>query len=202
MSRATTEAEGIADMQRHFAAGTLSGRYPTWQKLKHGALQMAHTIWNAKHRPGPMEIVDIGCGDLSHMAGWKPFTDASVLYTGVDCMPESVAAGRSRFPHHRFDVVPASEIPRTPHLVGADLLVCLDVLYHLPVDADHDALVEWIFDGAMADMVLISWSTGNDPGYTWFPRPLEAPLGWRRVHSASSSHAGMPQTMELFVAPR
>jgi SAM-dependent methyltransferase len=75
-------------------------------------------------------IVDAGCGDwqFSRLVDW-----AGKRYTGVDIVPEVVAANRAAFALDAVDFV-AADI-RTDHLPAADLLVCKDVLQHWDVQS-------------------------------------------------------------------
>jgi SAM-dependent methyltransferase len=75
-------------------------------------------------------IVDAGCGDwqFSRLVDW-----AGKEYTGVDIVPEVVAANRAAFGRDTVDFV-AADI-RTEHLPSADLLVCKDVLQHWDVES-------------------------------------------------------------------
>jgi SAM-dependent methyltransferase len=75
-------------------------------------------------------IVDAGCGDwqFSQLVDW-----AGKQYTGVDIVPEVVAANRAAFARDTVDFV-AADI-RTERLPSADLLVCKDVLQHWDVQS-------------------------------------------------------------------
>ena len=72
-------------------------------------------------------VVDFGCGDwqLSSLMDWT-----GIDYLGLDVVPGVVAANRARFaaPGIRFEPIRALE-----DLPPADLLLCKDVLQHLPL---------------------------------------------------------------------
>lgn len=73
-------------------------------------------------------VTDLGCGDwqFSRFINWS-----NVTYTGVDVVPELVAANNSNFaaPNISFRTL---ENPNS--LPGGDLLIAKEVLQHLPND--------------------------------------------------------------------
>ncbi len=73
-------------------------------------------------------VVDFGCGDwqFARLMDWT-----GIDYLGLDVVPAVVAANRARFaaPGIRFETVGAlADLP------PADLLLCKDVLQHLPLE--------------------------------------------------------------------
>jgi SAM-dependent methyltransferase len=128
----------------HFARGKL-GRDPVFRGLlERGLIGEAHR-----------RVVDIGCGQglfaslLSSMsrmqaagrwpAEWKP-TPAAADYTGIELMPKDVARAEASIGH----------LQPTPRLVCADmcsaalppcdLVVILDVLHYVDIEAQNDVL--------------------------------------------------------------
>jgi SAM-dependent methyltransferase len=76
---------------------------------------------------GIRSIVDCGCGDWQLM---RNFDLAGVDYLGIDLVPDVVARNQSEFgrPGVRFELGNFSEM----ELPSADLVLCKDVLQHLP----------------------------------------------------------------------
>lgn len=72
-------------------------------------------------------VVDFGCGDwqFSRTIDWS-----GIQYSGFDVVPAVIAANKSAFvaPNISFHLVEDGA-----HLPAADLLICKDVLQHLPV---------------------------------------------------------------------
>jgi SAM-dependent methyltransferase len=76
---------------------------------------------------GVTSVVDVGCGDwqFSRLMDWS-----GVRYHGFDVVPAVVAANAARFGSEaiRFDVIRSvADLPQ------ADLVLCKDVLQHLPL---------------------------------------------------------------------
>jgi len=80
-------------------------------------------------------VVDIGCGDWTstRLVDWQ-----GADYLGLDLVPELIDANRTQFgrPGVRFDLIDLSTDPLPP----ADLVLCKDVLQHLPNDAVREFL--------------------------------------------------------------
>jgi len=83
-------------------------------------------------RYGIGSMLDIPCGDMT----WMPVfleevraVDPNFTYIGADIVPELVEANRKRFPELRFEVMDlvGSKLPKV------DLILCRDVLQHLPI---------------------------------------------------------------------
>jgi SAM-dependent methyltransferase len=75
-------------------------------------------------------VVDAGCGDwqFSRLVDWS-----GIRYTGVDIVPEVVAANAAAFGRDGIGFVAADV--RTETLPTADLLICKDVLQHWDLDS-------------------------------------------------------------------
>jgi SAM-dependent methyltransferase len=75
-------------------------------------------------------VVDVGCGDWTstRLLDWQ-----GADYLGLDVVPELIEANRAQYgcPGVRFDLIDLSADPLPP----ADLVLCKDVLQHLPNDA-------------------------------------------------------------------
>lgn len=77
-------------------------------------------------RLGVRSILDVGCGDLAWLAHTRLPT-SGIRYTGVDIVPELIAAHRERHPWATFLHANAVEDP----LPAADLVIVRDCLIHL-----------------------------------------------------------------------
>jgi SAM-dependent methyltransferase len=77
-------------------------------------------------------VVDAGCGDwqFSRLVDWT-----GIRYTGIDIVPDVVAANTAAFGHDGTDFV-SGDI-RTETLPPADLLICKDVLQHWDLASIH-----------------------------------------------------------------
>jgi len=80
-------------------------------------------------------VVDVGCGDWTstRLVDWH-----GADYLGLDVVPELINVNRMQYgrPGVRFDLIDLSTDP----LPTADLVLCKDVLQHLPNDAVHEFL--------------------------------------------------------------
>ena len=82
-------------------------------------------------------IVEIGCGDFNfgkHLLELYP----QATYTGFDISDVIINKNRELYPQHSFYVVGETPIPR------ADLLLCVDVLFHVLDDQEYYNLLEEI----------------------------------------------------------
>jgi SAM-dependent methyltransferase len=80
----------------------------------------------------PQRVLDLGCGDWQ-FSQFIPWDDYGVLYVGVDASPTIIEKNRQRFasPSKHFHVVrQPTELAALG--MGFDLVVCKDVLHHLP----------------------------------------------------------------------
>ncbi|MBA2688235.1 MAG: class I SAM-dependent methyltransferase [Gemmatimonadaceae bacterium] len=83
-------------------------------------------------------ILDAACGDFVWMREMK-FQDSTISYTGVDIVPELIAANNERYGGRniRFEVRNLIEDP----LPAADLVICRDCLVHLSNEYAKKALL-------------------------------------------------------------
>lgn len=143
--RATAPYKKAGKFAWHFARGKL-GRDPVFRGL----------IERGLIGEGRARVVDIGCGQglfaslLSAMgamqaqsgewpASW-PATPASAHYTGIELMPKDVARAEASVGHLR----PAPRFMcadmRTAELPASDLVVILDVLHYVDLEAQEAVL--------------------------------------------------------------
>jgi hypothetical protein len=205
MGRARDEAEVLEHMAVQFRAGggyIGPASHSHWREEKTRAIE-AVDAWTAS---GIESVLDIGIGDQTHLSQWQRW--AEVTYLGVDGCPNVLATARRRHPpgpvrayvERRF-----GELVEEPKAFGQyDMVLLLDVLYHIPDDAIHDALLHAAFRARRA--VVLSWATevqdfgGQRPGeagFAWFPRPRVGRFvrrlthqGWEQVYRADF-HAGV-----------
>lgn len=86
-------------------------------------------------RLGVSRMLDLGCGDFH----WMREVDlGETHYVGIDIVPGVVEANRQRYASDRvsFEVLDATKTPLPP----SDLILCRDVLVHLPLSL-VDAIV-------------------------------------------------------------
>jgi len=89
-------------------------------------------------------IVDVACGDFIWMPLVLDQLEGSVKYTGCDIVESLVIEHKEKFPQYNFQNVDfvADEIPE------GDLIICRDVLQHLPVKDIIRALKNFSESGA------------------------------------------------------
>ena len=100
-------------------------------------------------------VVDWGCGDGQVLAKIK--FPRGTLYTGVDVSQTIVAHMRKAFPQHRFIT------PNDDHNWedAYRMSMSMDVLFHLPDDADYFEYLDHLFNSATRHVVIYSTNTPN-----------------------------------------
>ena len=88
-------------------------------------------------------IVDVACGDFV----WMPFVlqeFSSVQYTGCDIVASLIEQHKSNYPQHKFQSLDfvSGDIP------SGEMIICRDVLQHLPVKDIQKALRNFSESGA------------------------------------------------------
>lgn len=201
--KARTEGEVLQHMNvwmgRH---GRMSGALSQWARAKVAALDFIWTHCAA----GLASMLDIGVGDMAHLEQWEPFQNRAVEYHGVDGSIEVLKRARARYPELFLVQMPFSRLVESEHHEeDTDLVVALDVFYHIQDDALHDSLRRWVFDHA-GRYVLLSHATDmaqtfelglrpGDPGFAWFPRPFTIPDGWQVLHQADCTEGAAAQRL-------
>ena len=184
-------------LRRH---GKLSGMLPQWVKAKVTALDF---IW-ANCAGGLATMLDVGIGDMAHMEAWDPFKRRALEYHGVDGCNAVLDRARERHPDLLFAFRAFSRLVQNCGPV-ADLVVALDVFYHIQDDALHEQLRQWVFEHA-GRYVLLSHATDmrqtfelglrpGDNGFNWFPRPVPIPEGWKVLHQADCTQGSAAQRL-------
>lgn len=103
--------------------------------------KMMREVEVIKSLPGIQNIVEIGCGDFNF---GRHLTDAlpGVSYDGFDV--SNFVVGRNR----DFYSLPRVRFHATNQLIPhSDLLLCVDVLFHIKDDAEYQAMLEMLKDG-------------------------------------------------------
>ena len=109
-----------------------------------------HQIALATVGRGITSILDLGVGDGSmcaQVAGMYPLAE----YVGVDVSAEGVALAKPRVPVHvdlRVGDITRDSLP------SADLVLCLDVLFHLGSDEAHERAIATICQRAQTPQCL------------------------------------------------
>lgn len=188
--KAKNEGEALAHMRKQFAGNGLSGWATEWQQTKTAQLARLSSWWEVNHPPRrPMRVLELGVGDLTHLRGWGAFTSGVIDYTGVDFVPDVIVNARREFPQHRWVELPFSGV--RDYFNGAplpmwDLILLLDVLYHIPSDLVYQDVLDFAFERAVI-WVMLTHATDmtqvfdcgrqpGDAGFCWFPRPFEMPI--------------------------
>jgi len=129
---------------------------------------------------GPRSVVDVGCGDLSF---WEDRDCPD--YTGIDIACNIIAQDRVARPDWVFICANAAE----KQSVGGDVVLCLDLLFHIMNTDDFKAILRnlcsyserWIFvytwtvnpftDGPNSEMWRARGKTVTDDRFQYY-RPL------------------------------
>lgn len=122
---------------------------------------------------GVRVLVDAGCGDLN----WAHLvTERLELYLGFDVVPDLVASLRLRYEARKNHFFNTADITRD-RLPKADLILCRDVLTHLPHDLVATALEAFRNSGARLLLTTTFVRGRNDPVRVggWQPIDLCAP---------------------------
>lgn len=125
------------------------------------------------HEQGVRVLVDAGCGDLN----WTSRISESLeLYLGFDVVPDLVADLRRRYEAHKTHFFNTADVTRD-RLPKADLILCRDVLTHLPHELVASALDEFRKSGARLLLATTFIRGRNDPVRVggWQPIDLCAP---------------------------
>lgn len=86
---------------------------------------------------GVETITEIGCGDFSfgsHLMAKKP----DALYAGFDISETIVARNQKMYGQHSINFEPLLGSVIAP---GSDLLLCVDVLFHIADDSEYEAMI-------------------------------------------------------------
>lgn len=212
--KAKDETEALKHMEAQWGklGNQLSGTHKGWVQAKLNALEF---IW--KHYAFE-DVLDLGVGDQAPWLQFTPYTEERFEYVGVDGSQLILDAARVHEENKHnmragFECIPFSEFIKRELHPSVDLVVALDVLYHLPTQQLHDDFLEFLFGYGEHDTVLLSWATDmgqtfsnanrpGDSGYAWFARPFDVPESWERVHHKVARSASMPQQQALGVFRR
>jgi len=215
MGYAKSEAEVLKHMGLQLQQrGTGCNPCRAWVAEKVKALD---AVLEALQPGGVQSVLDLGIGELDVMEAWDHFDN--VRYTGVDGCAAIIAeaadrhaeAGSQReFVLSPFSALVTTDTMQQPQAFLYDLVLALDILYHVQDDALHDSLLKWVFASRKA--VVLSFARevrdygGRKPGqagFAWFPRPevedfVRSQEGWQVVYTADSV-TGPPQRLVALV---
>ncbi len=214
--KAQNEAQSMEHMGIQFASegGLLSGKFTEWTATKVEAMAAIYADWlqNTPPESVPFGMLDLGIGDMKYLTDWDGF--GGIRYTGVDGCEPVVNAARAAHPdlcfiHETFGQF--LEPPCVPAMFPIDLVAAVDVLYHIPEDAVHDRVVDYVLGSRgrhryalvtrAAKVVPTAGGAGpGTGGFSWFPRELPIPEHWDVLHQATG-HAGSVN-QELFALVR
>jgi SAM-dependent methyltransferase len=115
----------------------------------------------APHRPS---VLDLGCGDLEVVSALE-FSS----YLGIDQSEEAIKLARARRPDWRFEVGPVESATLQP----ADVVLCLEVLIHIPRLDDLRTLVQRLGELTLRRILVTGYDYPVSRGeITFFHRPL------------------------------
>jgi len=189
------EAQALQWLDGWARAGKPFSGPPSWRRAKAAALCAI------ERELGPLRILDVGVGDMRHLVEWGELVQAE--YLGIDGSLAVVQQRQREHPILDFACIPfsrlveSSGLPMTPNVI-----LLWDVLYHIPDDALHDALIRWVFEQP-ADVVAVSWAQPTapptNPAALWFPRPWPGPPpGWDGIFAAEELSLPHHQRMEVY----
>ncbi len=208
MGAAPDEAHALKQMEHVWNAHGLieyTGR-GSWNGHKVRALEAVREALGGEVD----SILDLGPGSLCPLTLWAYFPRVR-RYTGVEGSATIMRDQVERFPERQFVLVKFSEWLQlsTPQPWQYQLTLALDMLYHIPEDDVHDAVLERLFQSSRA--VILTYSprvqefggkSVGQGGYAWFPRPYVGARiqkarnnGWRWVYGATFT--GGPQAQQL-----
>lgn len=81
-------------------------------------------------------VLDLGCGDLSF---WRDFR--AKKYIGIDYSSFIIERNRAKFPELDFHLMDMTTLNRS---FAADVIFCLDVLFHQPSKRDFEAILDFL----------------------------------------------------------
>ncbi len=99
-------------------------------------------------------VTEIGCGDFNfgkHLLKLHPAT-----YHGYDIAPSVIEANKLIFPESHFSLMKDAIIPQS------ELLLCVDVLYHITDDAEYDEMLSLLDSLWMKYLVVTAYEYDSD----------------------------------------
>ncbi len=81
----------------------------------------------------PKQILDIGCGEGESLLRLTAAHPQVNIRAGIDVLPNSLQLAQTRLPHASFSLADAGRLPFPDR--SFDLVICLEVLEHLPQPA-------------------------------------------------------------------
>ncbi len=132
---------------------TPSDRPPSFHSRKYGTRNPLTRLLSARFldrvlaevdeiRPG--RIVEIGCGE-GRITAELDRLDLEIDYVGYDIDPEAVAIAVRRYPDKTFRQADLLQLRPPQDQTHADLVLCLEVLEHLPEPAGAVKIVAAAF---------------------------------------------------------
>lgn len=117
----------------------------------------------------PSSTLDVGCGDMA-VGEVLP----EVGYTGLDVADVVISANRSRYPNRQFIQGDFAQLEPQP----AELVVCLDVLIHLPDSGYYRQFVQKLVSLAPAWGIVAGYELPPQSGsdITYYHEPLSTTL--------------------------
>lgn len=104
---------------------------------------------------GVVTVVDWGCGDGQVLERIK--FPKGTSYTGVDVSQVIVERMRAKFPQHKF--IGPSDVHNYEDAYR--MSISMDVLFHLPDDADYFGYLDHLFNSAVRHVVIYATDTAD-----------------------------------------
>lgn len=99
------------------------------------------------------DVLDLGCGD-GQFAERLMQTHPRLSYHGVDISGTAVDLCRARVPQGRFTLADFTTVP----MPKSELVLCLDVLFHLSSDEKHEAAIATVCSSFTKTAIVAAWN--------------------------------------------
>lgn len=220
MGAAKSETEVLAHMGQHLRRHGEIGpaNRASWDNAKRTALRLADGLIRPELEYGLPRVLDLGVGDLRVMEGWGAYRERRIDYVGVEGCDEVRRAAQAKCPYPIHGITFGELVKPVAYEPGwsrsVDIVVALDVLYHIPSAELHGQLVDWIASRP-ARAVVISYATAQqdfggravgEPGFAWFPWPFPRDVltdrGYRPLMSVDYTGGPQKQRLTLYYRSR
>lgn len=136
---------------KHYKTGGKSGRgsVGSYRKWKWKVIKKYVNIKKST-------VLDVGCGDISFMKGKKPNE-----YTGIDISQTIIERNQTSKPDWNFVLIDATV--RAPSRFKMDVVLCMDMLFHIMDDLRFGDLLMNLNDWTGTYLFMVNWSKNPLP---------------------------------------